>query len=116
MTRKVWFALLMVGYFFVIYRFLAQVQQDGSLYVIIPFLIVAGALNFATDNPGKKKNILNVQLFVTWCFVLRYAGILYSSFRFWIPSSLLTNGPTFIGLILVFISLLKLKQLENREH
>lgn len=86
------------------------------MYVIIPFLILAGALNFATDDPGKKKNILNMQLFVTCCFVLRYAGVLFSSLRFWIPSSLLTNGPPLFGLICVFILLLKLKQLENREH
>lgn len=82
--RRVRLVLLMASYVVTIYMFLGQLNSENHMaYVIAPFLILAGALNFVTDDPRRERNALNVQLFVIGSFAATYAAILTGNLRFY---------------------------------
>ena len=115
-TRKVWLAFLTASYIVTIYMFLGQLNGESHMaYVIAPFLIFAGALNFVTDDPRKKRNALNVQLFVIGSFATAYAIILTDNLHFY-PPAFASNICPFVGLALIVVFLVLLKRAQDKVH
>lgn len=114
--RRVWLVLLTASYMITIYMFLGQLNGENHMaYVIAPFLILAGALNFVTHDPLRERNALNVQLFVIGSFAGTYAAILVDNLRFYRPA-IVSNILPFIGLALIVIFLVLLKRSQEKAH
>ncbi len=113
--RRVWFVLLITCYVIAISTF-GPSMASPMTFIIEPFLLLAGALNFVTDDPALKRNFLNVQLFVTTCFALYYAGVLISALRFSSRSGFVFNVPQFVILALIIVFLVLLKRSQEKAH
>jgi uncharacterized membrane protein len=114
--RRVWLVLLTASYVITVYMFLGQLNGENHMaYVIAPFLILTGALNFVTDDPRRERNALNVQLFVIGSFAATYAAILTGNLRFYRPA-IVSNICPFIGLALIVVFIALLKRSQEKAH
>ena len=114
-SDKVLFVLLIACYVIAISTF-GPSMASPMTFIIEPFLLLAGVLNFVTDDPALKRKFLNVQLFVTTCFAVYYAGVLILALRFSSWSGFVSNVSQFVILALIIIFLALLERSQEKAH
>lgn len=113
--------LLILGYLYTTYLFLTAIGPEKAIGtnpiapVIAPLLILAGALNFMTNNPIWKQRLLDIQLFIVGCFLPPAFVVFYPDCRFY-HAGLRFSIPPLCALVLVFILLLLLRWRAQRKN
>ncbi len=87
-------------------------MASSLTFIVRPFLL-EGSLNFVTDDPVRKRNFLDMQLFITTCFAVTWAYSLVFALRISNRSGFAQNIPQVATLALIIVFLLLLKRAQD---